>query len=134
MKPAPRALGNESRPTAAYWFDKVVCAPYQRLADRRGGRVAEQRPRGGPSPIVWLDVLENDVAAAALLGEASVEGLYATLEALDQAVGAALGTAPPRAAAAVHHSRAPRPASTATGPVRRDLYVLGRERRRPPRC
>ena len=50
-----------------------------------------------PRAIVWLDVLEPDVAAVALLGEASVEGLYATLTALDQAVGVALDTAPPRA-------------------------------------
>ena len=36
-----------------------------------------------PRAIVWLDVLEPEVAAAALLGEASVEGLYATLTALE---------------------------------------------------
>ena len=86
-----------------------------------------------PRAIVWLDVLELDVAAAALLGEASVEGLYATLTVLDQAVGAALGTASSQGSAAVHHSRAPRPLPTAAGPVRRDAMFLERERRRPPR-
>jgi hypothetical protein len=65
-----------------------VCAPYQ-----DSPTVAEDvSPNAARTPraIVWLDVLKLDVAAAALLCEASVEGLYATLTALDQAVGAAL--------------------------------------------
>ena len=72
-----------------------MCAPYQDSPTVAEG-VSPNAART-PRAIVWLDVLELDVAAAALLGEASVEGLYATLTALDQAVGAALGTAPPRA-------------------------------------
>ena len=72
-----------------------MCAPYQDSPTVAEG-VSPNAART-PRAIVWLDVLELDVAAAVLLGEASVVGLHATLEALDQAVGAALGTAPPRA-------------------------------------
>ena len=105
-----------------------MCAPYQDSPTVAEG-VSPNAART-PRAIVWLDVLELDVAAAALLGEASVEGLYATLTALDQAVGAALGTASSHGSAAVRHSRAPRPLPTATGPIRRDAMFLGWERRR----
>ena len=108
-----------------------MCAPYQDSPTVAEG-VSPNAART-PRAIVWLDVLELDVAAAALLGEASVEGLYATLEALDQAVGAALGTAASQDLAALRHSRAPRPLPTAPGPVRRDATFLGWERRRPLR-
>ena len=66
-----------------------MCAPYQDSPTVAEG-VSPNAART-PRAIVWLDVLEPEVAAAAVLG------LYATLTALDQAVGAALGTAPPRA-------------------------------------
>ena len=72
-----------------------MCAPYQDSPTVAEG-VSPNAART-PRAIVWLDVLELDVAVVALLGEASVEGLYATLTALDQAVAVALGTAPPRA-------------------------------------
>ena len=66
-----------------------MCAPYQDSPTVAEG-VSPNAART-PRAIVWLDVLEREVAAAAVLG------LYATLTALDQTVGVALGTAPPRA-------------------------------------
>ena len=71
----------ESRTTGAYLVRKVVCAPYQDSPTVAEG-VSPNAART-PRAIVWLDVLEPEVAAAALLGEASVEGLYATLTALE---------------------------------------------------
>jgi len=99
-----------------------VCAPYQDSPTVAEG-VSPNAART-PRAIVWLDVLELDVAAAVLLGEASVVGLHATLEALDQAVGAELGTAASQDSAALRHSRAPRPLPTANSPVRSDFMFL----------